>query len=98
MTRNFRNFWIEWRIDGMRNPISSGPQSKDGGFSLTIFQRQRGAIRKALEVHGLVRDSGHLRLEIAPARSPAKTGSPPLEHDALHVRTENGVVFVESTR
>ena len=43
MPRCVRNFWLKVYIDGQRRPFASGPRSKDGGFSLDILYRERGA-------------------------------------------------------
>jgi hypothetical protein len=43
MPRYVRNFWLKAQIDGQRSPFASGPRSKDGGFSLDILYRERGA-------------------------------------------------------
>jgi hypothetical protein len=63
MPRNVRNFWIEASIDGRSADFNGGPQSKDGGFRLTIKQRADGEIVKAFEINGyMARDGKTLRL------------------------------------
>ena len=59
-----RNFWIEAAIDGRKTRLRGGPVSKDGGFSLTIYQRSNGGIVRALVIEGMVasRPAGLLRL------------------------------------
>jgi hypothetical protein len=52
MPRNVRNFWIECEVDGRRTKVALGPQAKDGGFSLTVYQRSDGEVTKALQVQG----------------------------------------------
>lgn len=44
---NPRNFWIELDIDG-HSRVASGPQSKDGGFDLTIKMRDKGEVSTAM--------------------------------------------------
>lgn len=63
MPRNVRNFWIDGRIDGRSADLSGGPQSKDGGFSLTIYQRNKGEVMEALRINGRVLSDGSLKLE-----------------------------------
>ena len=62
MPRNVRNFWIELTIDGKKTRIATGPRGEDGGFELTIFQRNGGTIIKAHCVIGVVSDDGRLEL------------------------------------
>lgn len=51
MPRNVRNFWVELDVhDG--SSISTGPRRADGGFDLTIKQRDQGGIVDSLEVLG----------------------------------------------
>ena len=60
MPRNVRNFWIELDVDGRKSCITTGPRSKDGGFKLTVYQREKGNIVKALSVFGSVNQLGKL--------------------------------------
>ncbi len=60
--KNVRNFWIEVTIDGRSTPIKTGPQRKDGGFELTIYQRDKGEIMKALTIEGTAYGDGYLLL------------------------------------
>ncbi len=55
-----RNFWIEAKADGAKNPISCGPRAKDGGFTLSVKQRRNGAIFKPIEIEGRADDDGTL--------------------------------------
>lgn len=57
MPRNVRNFWIEVEIDGQKSKFAGGPQSKDGGFSLTVRQRHEGNIRRSVHIAGWFEDS-----------------------------------------
>jgi hypothetical protein len=62
MPRNVRNWWLELDIDGKTQRIEAGPQSRVGGFTLTIKQRDQGDIVTALEVTGLADGRGNLLL------------------------------------
>jgi hypothetical protein len=44
MPRCVRNFWLDADIDGRRSRFASGPRTRDGGFRLDIYTRERGAI------------------------------------------------------
>lgn len=52
MPRNVRNFWLELRVDGATTAVETGPRAANGGFRLTILQRSKGDIVRALEVEG----------------------------------------------
>ena len=67
MPRNVRNFWIEGRIDGRESAFEGGPVSKDGGFSLTIYQRNNKNVMTAARLRGYALADGTVRLDIAPA-------------------------------
>jgi hypothetical protein len=56
------NFWIEAEIDG-RSPISTGPRSSGGGFSLLVKMRDRG-VKDVLRVEGIVDPHGQLSLRV----------------------------------
>lgn len=58
--RNLKNFWIELLIDGRKTKISTGPRSKSGGFSMTIFMRDRGKSVKGLVITGRASTGGSL--------------------------------------
>lgn len=60
MTRNVRNFWIDLSVDGRASSVETGPRSKDGGFSMTIYQRDEGDIVTAAKISGLARSDGSL--------------------------------------
>lgn len=64
MPRNVRNFWVELFVDGRPTPVAGGPRNKDGGFSLKVLMRDRGAIVTPLYVRGQVLSSGALRLSV----------------------------------
>lgn len=64
MPRNVRNFWIEANIDGQATKLVGGPAKKEGGFSLTVKQRDGGAVAHALTITGAVCEDGTLRLYV----------------------------------
>jgi hypothetical protein len=68
-----RNFWIEAQIDGRKTDLSEGPQGKDGGFALTVYQRSNGGIVTACELWGHVKADGTLALEITPRHGQSAT-------------------------
>lgn len=63
MPRNVRNFWIEIEIDGRKTRFGGGPSSPDGGFTLTVKQRNHGRVTDALHVVGTADDDGTLQTE-----------------------------------
>ena len=63
MPRCIRNFWLTAHIDGRRTPFASGPRSKCGGFWLSVYCRDRGAIARPVRITGRCVD-GHLSLGI----------------------------------
>lgn len=65
MPRNVRNFWIEVEIDGRTTKLAGGPQSKDGGFVLTIKQRSKGSIIEPLHIQGYAQEDRTLRMTIS---------------------------------
>lgn len=64
MPRNVRNFWLQAYIDGRTSDVATGPKNKDGGFTLTIYQRSKGDIVKALTVTGVADSYGTLVLYV----------------------------------
>ena len=52
MPRHVRNFWIELTVDGKKSRIATGPCAKDGGFELTIRQRDKGDIITGMMIRG----------------------------------------------
>lgn len=63
-----KNFYITANVDGRKTPISFGPRSKDGGFSLKIYQRSKGEKLVVLEIDGKVDSKGDLLLFVEPRR------------------------------
>lgn len=68
MPRNVRNWWIEATIDGRASKFAAGPQSREGGFSLTILARDAGNVVHALTVRGVAHSNGSLFLDVEPSR------------------------------
>ena len=50
--KNVRNFWIKANIDGYKNNVAFGPKRKDGGFEMTINQRDKGGIKQTCYIRG----------------------------------------------
>lgn len=48
MPRIVRNFWVAGDVDGRRSPLSGGPQGRDGGLSLMLYQRTEGQVAASL--------------------------------------------------
>lgn len=64
MPRVVRNFWIEVECEGYRGKLACGPRSKDGGFQLRIYMRDRKAVTRAADITGHVtRDGSTLVLD-----------------------------------
>lgn len=57
-----RNWWISGDIDGRKTEMAGGPQAKDGGFTLTIFQRVSGSSVLAVKIEGRANSQGGLTL------------------------------------
>ncbi len=52
MPRNVRNFWIDVECDGYIKGVSAGPPSKEGGLTAEIYIRDKGSIKKAVNITG----------------------------------------------
>ena len=66
MPRVVRNFWVAGEVDGRRTRIRGGPRRRDGGVSLTLYQRADGEVATALKVHCIACADGTLCLEVEP--------------------------------
>lgn len=66
MPRSVRNFWIDGDVDGGRKSLSGGPRARDGGISLTLYQRNDGDVATALTVHCVAGKDGTLLTEVEP--------------------------------
>ena len=64
MPVNVRNFWFDAYVDGRATTLSSGPQGKEGGLSVTFSQRDHGRVRSVLTVRGEVAADGRLVLSV----------------------------------
>ena len=51
-----RNFYVEAHIDGRETTLSGGPQNKQGGMTVRLYQRDDGAITEALMIDCEERD------------------------------------------
>ncbi len=67
-----RNWWIEVTIDGRKTKLQGGPRAKDGGFTLTVRQRDNGESVGVLRLDGIADSEGGLRLEIRDADGPIR--------------------------
>ena len=48
--RNVRNFWAEVEVDGRENNIGTGPRAKDGSLYIDLKIREKGGVRKVLNI------------------------------------------------
>lgn len=62
MPRNVRNFWLELDVDGKKTTVATGPVRKDGGFCLTIYQRNAQEVTTAGRLVGFASTGGKLEL------------------------------------
>ena len=60
-----QNFYIEANIDGSKEPLKGESKGKDGGFSLSIYQRNNGETNKIIQVDGFARGDGTLATYIS---------------------------------
>lgn len=65
--RTVRNFWIEAEIDGRKSRPAGGPRGKEGGMSLTLYQRSGGSVALALEVSCIAQCDGVLVVKVEPS-------------------------------
>ena len=82
--RKVRNFWIRAAIDGRKSILAGGPRSRDGGMSLTLFQRREGSVATSLEISCRSTTSGLLVVELVP-HLPFSSGK---EESILWIETE----------
>jgi len=50
MNMAVRNFWVEADIDGYNSTPAGGPRRKDGGMDITVYQREDGGIKTAVQI------------------------------------------------
>lgn len=60
--RNVRNWWLDLTVDGRASDVSTGPTGKDGGFMLTIKQRDGDEPSEVLTVWAKAARDGTLQL------------------------------------
>ena len=65
--RVVRNFWLSADVDGRQSRITGGPRARDGGVSLTLYQRSNGSVATALTVLCRASCDGTLSIEVEPA-------------------------------
>jgi hypothetical protein len=58
-----RNFWLDAEIDGRKTTLEGGPRRRDGGFTLTVYIRDDGGIKRAVRMSGQATHDGRLVLE-----------------------------------
>ena len=51
-----RNFWVEADVDGYQNMVSGGPRGKTSGMDVTVYQREDGGIKTAVQIFCRSRD------------------------------------------
>ena len=59
-----RNFWIDTNIDGRQTKLTGGPRSKDGGMTVTISQRNEGAIETPVKVECIPVEDNKLQTRV----------------------------------
>ena len=64
MPRNVRNFWLSARIDGRASILASGPKSKDGGLSATLYVRKDGDVATAIMIDAWPGTNGKLHISV----------------------------------
>ena len=45
-----RNFYVEADIDGRQTMLGGGPRAESGGMDVTVYQRDEGAIKTAVQI------------------------------------------------
>lgn len=64
MIKNVRNWWVELDVDGRATRTATGPRKPNGGFDVTVFQRDGEDPVVALTVSGIARQDGTLTLKV----------------------------------
>jgi hypothetical protein len=62
--RVVRNFYINAEVDGRRSRISGGPRARDGGMTLTLYQRRSGGVATVLILRCNVEKNGKLVTDV----------------------------------
>ena len=58
-----RNWWVRTSVDGRKTSVEFGPRARDGGFFMSIFQREKGGIGSPLFVRATA-NGNRLTLEL----------------------------------
>ncbi|MBD0328575.1 MAG: hypothetical protein ICV64_00505 [Thermoleophilia bacterium] len=64
MPRHIPNFWVTTKIDGYSSVLTGGPQHIEGGFELTVQQRDDDGLVPAVRVVGRASPEGEISLEV----------------------------------
>lgn len=92
MPRHVRNFWIEADIDGRKNVVKTGPNQKDGGFSLRLRMREAGEISdKVIYLHGTAREDGTLTVSCEFPPGAILTQDPTGQHLRLSTQRDRAI-------
>lgn len=67
--RVVRNFFVRGEVDGRRSLVCGGPRARDGGLTLTLYQRSSGEVETALKLYCIARSNGTLLVEAEPRLS-----------------------------
>jgi hypothetical protein len=86
MVAAMRNFWIEGEVDGRRTSLAGGPRSKDGGFELAVYVRDKGSSEVAVRLSGRATRAGKLILNVTPGSY--VTVTPVRDSAAFEIETE----------
>lgn len=80
MPRNVRNFWIELVVDGRAQRIETGPQNKEGGFTLRVRARDKGGIIEVGRMSGRATGDGVLFIDTEMRADHLKDAPSPWAH------------------
>lgn len=59
-----RNFWADIKIDGRTFDLRGGPQKKDGGMQIDVYQRENGGIMKVVKIVCSADEKGSLKTSV----------------------------------
>jgi hypothetical protein len=65
--KELNNFFLSLKMDDFPRPIEISSNAKDGGFTLTIFQKSKGNMIVSYIIEGIVYDDGELHIVIRDA-------------------------------
>ena len=91
MPRTVRNFWIEVEIDGRRHSFEGGPRSKDGGYTVRVYQRGAPSECEApvITLTGVALDRGALGPALLESRAWIRPNTDQ-QHQIGFVKTDRG--------